>query len=100
MSARSLLRRIRRRGGRIYRMREVAVFVLTDDERLVDWLLSLGAVPFTPAGSESKAGSYIRAGTKMEWDLYIHRIPVLDEESIWEAAGRVGETLENAEEAA
>ena len=102
MTAGQLLARVRRKGGRVYRMREFAVFVLTDDEELARWMISRGGKRFTPQNADpsTPAGSYRRApGGKLEWDIYIHAIPVLGQRTVWEAAARDGQ-IENAEDAA
>jgi hypothetical protein len=93
MTARTLLSRIRRRGGRIYRMPEVAVFVLTDSRELADWMVSLGGKPYTPPSPDPiEPGAYLRAkGGKREWDIYIHTIPVLGMTTVHQAAKK--ETL-------
>lgn len=77
----------------MYRMPEVAVFVLTDDRELAHWLVKMGGKPYVPQGADpnAEAGSYDRArGGKHEWDIYIHAIPVAGETSVWEAAGKKG----------
>lgn len=98
MSAKSLLARIERAGGRVYRMPEVAVFVLTSDRELAHWLVKMGGKPYVSQGADpaDEAGSYLRARRgPREWDIYIHTIPVSGSLSIWEAAGRKGiETVE------
>ena len=99
MTARQLLARIRRQGGRVYRMREVGVFVLTSDEQLALWLIGLGGKRYTPVNLDptTPAGSYKRARDgRLEWDVYVHTIPVLGEKTIWEAAVK-DEQIENAE---
>jgi hypothetical protein len=91
MTARQLLNRIRRMGGRIYRMQLVAVFVLTTDEELAVWLIKLGGKRYVPSSADptTPAGAYRRAeGGALEWDVYIHTIPVLGETTIHEAAAR------------
>jgi len=87
-----LVAEIRRRGGRVYRMREVVVFCLTNDPEVADWLFGLGGSSFLPryatADPTLPPGSYKRAqGGPLEWDLYVHTIPVLGERRVWEAAG-------------
>jgi hypothetical protein len=95
VSARSLLQKIMDDGGRIYRMRELLVFVLTDKPDLATWLLSLGAKSYVPRGSQqmlqvAPLGSFRMArGGKPTWDLYIHTIPVTGDESIWHAAAHL-----------
>lgn len=102
LTAGQLLARIRRKGGRVYRMRMVGVFCLTDDEQLALWLIKLGGKRYTPQNADDSTpnGAYKRTrGGKLEWDIYIHMIPVLGTRSIWEAASR-DEQIENAEDAA
>jgi hypothetical protein len=89
LSARGLLREIRKQDGRIYRMREVAVFVITRNKELAEWLISLGGKPYLPKNMTPsyELGSYRDArGGPLKWDIYIHAIPVRGEQSIWEAA--------------
>lgn len=103
MTARQLLAKIRRGGGRVFRMREVGVFVLTTDQALALWLINLGGKRYTPINADpsTPAGSYKRDSItgRLEWDIYIHIIPVLGEKTIWEAAAKDFQIL-NAEEAA
>jgi muconolactone delta-isomerase len=103
LTARQLLRRIRRKGGRVYRMREYGVFVLTDSPDLASWLMKLGARAYSPQNATPMPnvplGSYRRApGGKIEWDLYIHAIPVAGEQTVWEAAGEAEVEVVDAEE--
>jgi len=97
MTAKTLLRRIRREGGRIYRMRENHVFVLTDSSELAQWLLSLGAITYLPRGAEislqvSPLGAFRMAkDSRPQWDIYVHPIPVLGETTVWEAAGEISD---------
>ena len=89
-----LVKEIRDRGCHVLRMRYVGVFALVRDKELAQWLVDLGARPYRPPWaeliSEGPLGAYKRAHDgPIEWDLWIHIIPVLGEESIWEAAGRV-----------
>jgi hypothetical protein len=92
MSARSLLRQIKRRGGRIYRMRQTLVFVLMNDGELAEWLLALGGKTYVPRGAEqtlmaAPLGAFRMAkGGDPTWDIYVHTIPTLGDESVWEAA--------------
>lgn len=102
MTARQLLARIRKGGGRVYRFRMVSVCCLTDDEQLALWLIKLGGKRYVPQVSDpsTPAGSYRRAaGGKVEWDIYIHAIPVLGDKSVWEAAAK-DEQIERAEDVA
>lgn len=71
-------------------MREVCVFVLTDDQNLADWLIKLGGKPYTPRGmgERDEPGGYMRSPKKREWDIYIHTIPVLGTRTIHQAAGK------------
>lgn len=92
-TARQLLVKIQRAGGRVYRFPSGSVFVLTDSRELANELVELGGAPYTPQGADQtmEVGSYRRArGGTIEWDIYIHAIPVLDETegAIWEMAGR------------
>ena len=99
-----LVKEIRRRGGRVLRMRTAGVFTLTNDREVASWLLALGASPYRPPWAEQAfedgpMGAYKRAHDgPLEWDLWIHIIPVLGEETIWEAAGRVGIRTVKAED--
>lgn len=89
MTAAELVERIRAEGGRVLRMRQPpSVFVLTGDEKLADWLYEHGATAWTTRGLGTN-GSYSRArGGTREWDLWIHPVPVLGDQSIWEVAAR------------
>ena len=91
-TADELVAAIRERGGRIYRMREIVVFCLVNDPEVAQWIFSLGGISFVPphAGVEHvhPPGAYKRSSTgPLEWDIFIHTIPVLGEKRIWEAAG-------------
>jgi hypothetical protein len=93
LTAQQLLDEIESRGGHIFRMRELYVFVITDDGELADWLLKLGGTPFLPRhmafdGSLPLGGYRDSVGGPVKWDIYVHHIPVLGEETTWEAAGR------------
>jgi hypothetical protein len=99
LTAEEFLAKLRERGGRVYRMRQLAVFCLTDSPETAQWLLDLGGVPYLPRnatpGEVTPRGAYRRARRgKVEWDIYIHTIPVQGEETIWEAAGRITDTVE------
>jgi hypothetical protein len=90
-TADELIAEIAERGGRIYRMRAVLAFCITSDPELAEWLVKLGACGYLPVGAERTldvpVGAYRRArGGAIEWDLYIHTIPVRGEKTIWEAA--------------
>ena len=88
-TARGLLAIIRKQGGRIYRMREIAVFVITDNRELAERLLKLGGIRYSPPNLNAKRpdGSYLRARDgRPEWDIYIHTIPVKGVMSIYDAA--------------
>ncbi|HSV08557.1 MAG TPA: hypothetical protein VLI07_18720 [Candidatus Binatus sp.] len=93
MTAAQLLRRIRHLNGRIYRLQDGhAVFVLTNDPDLAEWLLALGGTTFTSSAAipapDRPPGGYRRAkDTPAEWDIYIHLIPVRGPNTIYEAAG-------------
>lgn len=88
----TLVAEIRRRGGRVYRMRDIVVFALTNDPEVASWIFKLGGTSFLPHyGSVAHVephGSYRRAsGGPLEWDIYVHTIPVTGEKTIYEAAG-------------
>ena len=84
-------------------MPEWVVFTITNDPEVATWLHSLNAVPYLPQGGERAIGgmplgAYRRAKDgQLEWDFYIHTVDVEGEESIWEAAGKVGKTVEPTE---
>ena len=91
-TADELVAEIRARGGRVYRMREIVVFCLTNDPEVAEWIFRLGGVSFVAphAGVEyvEPPGAYKRAsGGPLEWDIFIHVIPVIGEKRVWEAAG-------------
>lgn len=91
LTAEEFLNEIRHRGGRIIRFRERLVTVLTNDPECAQWLINKGGATFLPRNLVSSQtgpwGSYRRApGGPLEWDIYIHHIPVDGETSIWEAA--------------
>ena len=90
LAAAELLAKIRERGGRVYRMRAERAFCLTDDSEVAEWLLTLGARPFTPSGASPNhaPGAYPRErGGKIEYDLWVDTIPVAEETSLWEECG-------------
>jgi hypothetical protein len=90
-TAEELLAHIAGRGGRIFRMAEILVFCLTQDEQLAFWLLKKGGKSFLPPAlvpadlGPRRAYKRTSAGP-WEWDIYIHTIPVRGEQTIWEAA--------------
>lgn len=90
--AEGLLDHIAERGGRIFRMPEVSVFCLTQDQELARDLMRWGAKSFLPTHfSPSDLGpkrAYKRGGpdSPWEWDIYIHIIPVSGDTTIHEAA--------------
>src|SRR5262245_6725276 len=82
---------ISHRYGRIIRFRERLVTVLTNDPECAHWLIKQGGATFLPRhlepGQTGPFGSYRRSpGGPLEWDIYIHHIPVDGEETIWAAA--------------
>src|SRR4051794_5952218 len=98
-SARSLLNKVAREGGRIFHMRERLVFVVTENEDLARWLLSEGALPYLPRNAAVPTdvrlrGAYRNApGGPLKWDMYVHVIPVRGEQTIHEAAIARNSTL-------
>jgi hypothetical protein len=99
-TAEEFIRQLRARGARVYRMRVHGVFCLTNDPETAAWLHQLGAVPYLPRNAERTVGegplgSYRRAkGGALEWDFYIHTVPVVGEQTVWEAAGKQVPTVE------
>lgn len=99
-SAEDFLRELRGRGARIFRMRiPPQVFCLTQDPEVARWLHEVGASSYLPRSAEhalgGPAGAYQRArGGAIEWDFWVHLVPVAGEETIWEAAGRLARTVE------
>src|SRR5215471_8450521 len=90
-TARQLLGLIHRKGGRVYRMREILVFCLTTDPELAQWLIELGGKPYLPAGMTPAHahGGYLRArGGLTEWDIYIHTIPVKGDATLHDLTGK------------
>lgn len=91
-TAAEIVERIRVCGGSVHRMMEPPrVFCLTQDQGVVDWLMRLGARTHVPvhyrAGEETPKGAYKRdRGGPWEWDIWLHALPVQDEETMWEAA--------------
>jgi hypothetical protein len=97
-TAEEFLAEVREREGRVYRMREHHVFCLTTNPETANWLLRKGGRTYLPRTAnrsfDSPLGAYRRAPEgPPEWDICIHTIPVAGEETIWEAAGRVGPTV-------
>jgi hypothetical protein len=94
-TAGELLAEIERREGRIFRMPELCVFVLTTNEETAAWLLDLGGKsyipPGLPTGGKHTRGAYIRDPRSglTEWDIYVHAIPVRGEQTVWQAAREV-----------
>jgi len=90
-TAREILTRIRRGGGKVFRMRERLVFTIVTDAELAQWLLDLGGVPYLPRGMtpsyEHPAGAY-RDSPSGPWkfDIYINGIACRGEKTIWELA--------------
>jgi len=104
LSAEELIHELRARGGRIYCFQEVAVICLTSSAELAAWLHEHGASPYVPRGTDRAleglplGGAYRRArGGTVEWDFYVHLIPVVGEETVWEAAGRLVMTVQATE---
>ena len=88
MTAAELVERIRSEGGRVLRMKQPpSTFCLTTNGELADWLFGRGGTTFTARGIKTN-GSYRRAEGLDEWDIWIHPIPVLGEQTIWEVAAR------------
>jgi hypothetical protein len=92
-SADELLDRIEAEDGRVFRMREAAVFVLTSNPALAQWLISIGGSPYLPRNmyptDDAVRGAYRDAKDgPLKWDIYVHRIEVTGEEGVWEAARR------------
>ena len=90
-TAEELLDHIAERGGRIFRMTEVGVFCLTQDEDLARDLMRMGGKSFLPTHLDPVDLGPKRAYRRYndgpwEWDIYIHIIPVSGETTIHEAA--------------
>lgn len=88
--AAELLAEIVGRGGRVYRFRDkIHVCCLTDSAELAEWLLAAGGKPAKQSSAdlwEMTPGAYRRErGGKVEWDIWIHGIPVVDDD-LWAAA--------------
>jgi hypothetical protein len=90
MTAKKLIERIEARGGRVICMPTRMVFCLTTDPELRDGLIKLGGRYYSsPTHINTEAG-YKRGrepGDSLEWDIWIHTIPVEGEQTIYEAAG-------------
>jgi hypothetical protein len=89
MTAKRLIERIKARGGRVFCMDSRMVFCLTTDEALRDGLVELGGrYHSNPSTKQGGPGGYMRAREgPLEWDIWIHMIPVDGETTIYEAAG-------------
>lgn len=88
MTAEALIERIKARKGRVYCMPSRMVFVLTDDTELRDGLIKLGGRFHSGPGLAGSSGyKRSREGDAIEWDIWIHQIPVEGDTSIYEAAG-------------
>lgn len=81
-TATEILEKLAQSGAKIHRGRELVVFCMTKERHVLRWLLVLGAK--FHAGQRGYKRS--QEGP-VEWDLYLHVIPVKGEESWWEAAG-------------
>lgn len=92
LTALELLAKIRKHGGKIYRASELVVFVITRNATLANYLLQLGGHPYLPRGADTSVSIEPRGGYRrapdgpLEWDIYIHTIPVLGESTVWDAA--------------
>jgi len=88
MTAAELVERIRSQDGRVLRMKvPPATFCLTTNAALAAWLFDRGATCFSARGLKLD-GSYRRAEGIREFDVWIHPIQVLGEQTVWEVAGR------------
>ena len=85
MTAEALIERIKARGGRVHCMPSRMVFCLTADEVLRDGLIELGGRYHAASGVGGEHG--YRMGERLEWDIWIHQIPVEGPTTIYEAAG-------------
>lgn len=88
-TAAQLLKAIRDDGGRVHRqMAPNRVFVLTTEPKLAARLLRLGGSSHIPVGMPDGAmddmGGYLpaRDSAKREYDIWIHTIPVVDEDGL------------------
>jgi len=98
-TAAELLAEIRAREGRIFRMREHHVFVITNNPDTAQWLLGMGGLPYRPVGQNPSwdypLGAYRRSREgPPEWDIYVHIVPVSGPQTIWEAAGEQAPTVD------
>lgn len=88
MTAEKLIERIKARGGRVFTLPSRMVFCLTTDPVLRDGLAELGARYHSSSAGDGGPGGYPQArGGPLEWDLWIHTIPVEGEQTVYEAAG-------------
>jgi len=88
MTAEALIERIKARKGRVYCMPSRMVFCLTQDVELRDGLIKLGGRYHSGVGLAGSAGyKRAREGDALEWDIWIHQIPVEGDTTIYEAAG-------------
>lgn len=89
MTAEALVERIRARGGRIFCMPTRMVFCLTQDTVLRDGLIELGGRYHTYKDVGGEQGYRLSRDMKapVEWDVWVHMIPVDGPTSIYEAAG-------------
>jgi hypothetical protein len=88
MTAEALVERIRAKGGRIHCMPSRMVFVLTSNVELRDGLISLGGRFHSGKGLAGSHGyKRAREGDALEWDIWIHQIPVEGDTDIYTAAG-------------
>ena len=85
MTAERLIERIKARGGRVHCMPSRMVFCLTDDTELRDGLIALGGRFHSTADIKGEKG--YKRGDHLEWDIWIHQIPVEGPTTIYEAAG-------------
>ena len=89
MTAEKLVERIRAKGGRLICLPSRMVFCLTTDETLREGLIKLGGRYHSSSAGDGGPGGYkpARDSDKLEWDIWIHQIPVEGEQTIYEAAG-------------
>lgn len=101
-TAAEFLDRIKAMDGKVFRMREHHVFVITQNPELAEWLLGLKGLPYRPVGAKPSwdfpLGAYRRSREgPPEWDIYVHMLPVSGEETIWEAAKTRGPTVDGVD---